>query len=180
MQAISLSWPLTIEQLTALDPLYIPIIGALLVLLVGTGMKRAEKACKNICGIITTIFIFLTLGSLLIYVLPMVQTYGVIVVYYSTFAPPLGTCLEIDMLSWFMMLVFTSLAFLVAIYSISYMKEQSGLHEEEHHKLFTELTVNCLEGLPIKLHLTTKMLQHSLQKMKHYLGVQVQVQELDY
>jgi multicomponent Na+:H+ antiporter subunit D len=127
MHAISLSFPITIEQITALDPLYIPIIGALLVLLIGLGMKRAERVCKNICGIIATIFIFLTLGSLLIYVLPLVNQYGVIVVYYSTFTPPLGTCLEIDMFSWFMMLVFTSLAFLVAIYSISYMKDDSGL-----------------------------------------------------
>lgn len=101
MHAISLSWPLTIEQLTALDPLYIPIIGAILILIVSVFAKESD-AGKYAYGIIATVFIFLTLGSLFIYVLPLVNTYGTIVVYYSTFAPPLGTSLEIDMLSWFM------------------------------------------------------------------------------
>jgi multicomponent Na+:H+ antiporter subunit D len=126
MHAISLSWPLTIEQLTALDPLFIPIIGAILILIVSVFAKESD-AGKYAYGVIATVFIFLTLGSLFIYVLPLVNTYGIIVVYYSTFTPPLGASLEIDMLSWFMMLVFTSLAFFVAIYSISYMKEDSGL-----------------------------------------------------
>jgi len=106
-------------------PLLVPFIGAIIIPLLGilfrkVGLERARD-------LIATLIALGTIASV-IYLYPSISEQGVITFYYL-FEPPTGACLRVDMLSWFMSFVFSNLGFLVTIYSITYMKKDTGLDE---------------------------------------------------
>ena len=107
-------------------PLLVLLLGGLISLLVGLLSERIGVAkLREVWMIIVSAA---TLGS--IYYLNLsVQKAGVIVIAVWGQLPPFGGCFEIDTLSIFMSGSIAVLGFLVAIYSISYMENESRLTE---------------------------------------------------
>ena len=107
-------------------PLLVLLLGGLISLMVGLLSERIGVAkLREVWMIIVSAA---TLGS--IYYLNLsVQKAGVIVIAVWGQLPPFGGCFEIDTLSIFMSGSIAVLGFLVAIYSISYMENESRLTE---------------------------------------------------
>jgi len=107
-------------------PLLVLLLGGLISLLVGLLSERIGVAkLREVWMIIVSAA---TLGS--IYYLNLsVQKAGVIVIAVWGQLPPFGGCFEIDTLSIFMSGSIAVLGFLVAVYSISYMENESRLTE---------------------------------------------------
>ncbi len=73
---------------------------------------------------------FLVLSMALLFPLyATVREEGPQIVSFERYLPPLGACLEIDMLGLFMAFLFTFLGIVSAIYSIRYMEHDTGLTE---------------------------------------------------
>ncbi len=107
-------------------PLLVLLLGGLISLMVGLLSERIGVAkLREVWMIIVSAA---TLGS--IYYLNLsVQKAGVIVIAVWGQLPPFGGCFEIDTLSIFMSGSIAVLGFLVAVYSISYMENESRLTE---------------------------------------------------
>ena len=105
-----------------LYPLLIPFLGAIAIPLLSIILRKMgiERARDYIAAVIA-------LGNIVsvVNLYQTVSTQGTITFYL--FEPPTGACLRVDMLSWFMSLVFSNLGFLVTIYSIAYMEKDTGL-----------------------------------------------------
>jgi len=107
-------------------PLLVLLLGGLISLMVGLLSERIGVAkLREVWMIIVSAA---TLGS--IYYLNLsVQKAGVIVIAVWGQLPPFGGCFEIDTLSIFMSGISAGLGVLVAVYSISYMENESRLTE---------------------------------------------------
>ena len=73
----------------------------------------------SVIGFVSTILFFL------VYDLPLVSANGFIIV--KTIAPTLGTLLEVDSVSIFMISIYLLLGLFVVIYSVRYMENETGL-----------------------------------------------------
>jgi proton-translocating NADH-quinone oxidoreductase chain N len=104
-------------------PLLIPFAGAIIIALLGILLRKA--GVEKVTGYLAALVALGTIASV-IYFYQLVSQQGVITFHYL-FEPPGGACLRVDMLSWFMSLVFSNLGFLVTIYSIAYMEKDTGL-----------------------------------------------------
>lgn len=108
------------------SPLLVLLLGGLLSLLVGLLSERIGVAkLREVWMIIVSTA---TLTSIY-YLNQSVQKAGVIVISVWGQIPPFGGCFEIDTLSIFMSGSIAVLGFLVAVYSISYMENESRLTE---------------------------------------------------
>ena len=108
------------------SPLLVLLLGGLLSLLVGLLSERIGVAkLREVWMIIVSTA---TLTSIY-YLNQSVQKAGVIVISVWGQVPPFGGCFEIDTLSIFMSGSIAVLGFLVAVYSISYMENESRLTE---------------------------------------------------
>jgi len=107
-------------------PLLVLLLGGLSSLMVGLLSERIGVAkLREVWMIIVSAA---TLGSIY-YLNQSVQKAGVIVISIWGQLPPFGGCFEIDTLSIFMSGSIAVLGFLVALYSISYMENESRLTE---------------------------------------------------
>jgi len=107
-------------------PLLVLLLGGLTSLMVGLLSERIGVAkLREVWMIIVSAA---TLGSIY-YLNQSVQKAGVIVISIWGQLPPFGGCFEIDTLSIFMSGSIAVLGFLVALYSISYMENESRLTE---------------------------------------------------
>ena len=108
------------------SPLLVLLLGGLISLLVGLLSERIGVAkLREVWMIIVSTA---TLTSIY-YLNQSVQKAGVIVISVWGQIPPFGGCFEIDTLSIFMSGSIAVLGFLVAVYSISYMENESRLTE---------------------------------------------------
>ena len=108
------------------SPLLVLLLGGLISLLVGLLSERIGVAkLREVWMIIVSTA---TLTSIY-YLNQSVQKAGVIVISVWGQLPPFGGCFEIDTLSIFMSGSIAVLGFLVAVYSISYMENESRLTE---------------------------------------------------
>ncbi len=108
------------------SPLLVLLLGGLISLLVGLLSERIGVAkLREVWMIIVSTA---TLTSIY-YLNQSVQKAGVIVISVWGQLPPFGGCFEIDTLSIFMSGSIAVLGFLVALYSISYMENESRLTE---------------------------------------------------
>lgn len=71
-----------------------------------------------------------------------VQKSGVIVTQYLPFKPPFGACIEVDMFSVFMALVFVMLSIFVSTYSVRYMEQDANL--VEYYTLFLAMVAGMI------------------------------------
>ncbi|MHA1237704.1 MAG: complex I subunit 5 family protein [Candidatus Odinarchaeia archaeon] len=112
----------TVLDLVWLLPIIFPMVGAVLTPLISAAFERmgAPKARDFFAALM----LLLTAWSV-INIYPQVSS-GPISLFYIGAATG-GTGFVIDMLSWFMSIIFACLGFLVAIYSIVYMERDTGL-----------------------------------------------------
>lgn len=107
-----------------LQPLATLFIGAVLVPLVKVvGVKLNASKLVDVFAASVLAFALYKLYSLTMQVL----SGSPVEFYLSGFPPPMGSALRADPLSAFMAMTFCSLGLLVAIYSIRYMEEDTGL-----------------------------------------------------
>lgn len=104
----------------------IPLAGAYLVTLLG----RRIKYCGDILANIASGVLLLFSG----YCLTQGLAHKMIIYKVGGWMPPLGICLVLDGLSAFMLLAVNLIAFLVMVYSISYMEEYTD--KWKFHALF--------------------------------------------
>lgn len=95
-----------------------PIVGWL-------AQKTQSKRGRELYAIIALILT----GYALLELSGQVKQNNLLVIKNLSFGPPIGTCLEIDMLSIFMAFIIVMLGILVAVYSIFYMEHDSNLTE---------------------------------------------------
>ncbi|MFX1562499.1 MAG: complex I subunit 5 family protein [Promethearchaeota archaeon] len=109
-----------------LFPLVLPFCGAFLIALIGKAFKERPKRAM---GIITSIFMFLTIIAIALDFYTILPLYGLsnpwIDIQYI--AGSGATLIHIDMLSILMSIMFAFLGFLVSVYSIKYMENDHGL-----------------------------------------------------
>ena len=107
-----------------LQPLVVLFLGAVLVPLAeAAGTRMGAEKLRDVF----TVAVF-ALALYKIYGLTMeVLSKGALEFYFEGFPPPMGSALRVDVLSAFMALIFCGIGLLVAIYSIRYMEEDTGL-----------------------------------------------------
>jgi len=107
-----------------LQPLVILFVAAVLVPLMDyVGRKLGSEKLRDVFAVVALAFALYKLYALYIEVLKR----GAVEFYLRSFAPPYGTAFRADALSAFMAMVFCLLGLFVAVYSIRYMEEDTGL-----------------------------------------------------
>ena len=110
------------EIILGLYPIYpvlLPIISAIIIALI-CRLTRNKALLGTISSLLFLGALYIALENLW----ETLHTKDPIVVYYANFAPPLGSCFEIDALSAFIATIFALVGFAVAVYSIGYMEEE--------------------------------------------------------
>lgn len=102
----------------------VPLMGSFLTPLIGILTKRYKK--ERIRDLFVVAITIVTL-LLVLYMLPTVWNGNIIVYRLGNWAPPWGICLAIDGLNIFVALIVSGIAMLVSIYSLMYMKKDTGL-----------------------------------------------------
>lgn len=102
------------------SPLFvaIPLGAAFLVSLFG---KRVKNFSDSLSNIATFSLLLLSLFSI-----SLVSKHGMLVYKVGGWVPPIGICMVLDGLTSFMLVTVNSIAFLVTIYSISYMERYTA------------------------------------------------------
>jgi len=102
------------------SPLFvaIPLGAAFLVSLLG---KRVKNFSDSLSNIATFSLLLLSLFSI-----SLVSKHGMLVYKVGGWVPPIGICMVLDGLTSFMLVTVNSIAFLVTIYSISYMERYTA------------------------------------------------------
>jgi multicomponent Na+:H+ antiporter subunit D len=94
------------------------------------GWVAYKQRCRGIQGVYAALGLSVTAYPLLYELYKEVAEKGVIlIVGQLPFNPPLGACLEIDMLSVFMAFLFAMTGLFATVYSIKYMEHDTGLTE---------------------------------------------------
>ncbi len=107
-------------------------LDALLIFTVTTpviGWVAYKKANRKISGIYTALGLSVTAYFLYELYREVAEKGVVLIVGQLPFNPPLGACLEIDMLSVFMAFLYTIIGLFAAVYSIKCMEHDTGLTE---------------------------------------------------
>lgn len=123
-----------------LIPLFvaIPLGAAFLVSLFGKRIKGFSDSLSNIST--------LTLFSISLYSIFLLRTHEILVYKVGGWVPPIGICMVLDGLSSLMLVTVNLIAFLVTVYSISYMKKYTA--KEKFYALFL-LMVAGMNGVII-------------------------------
>ncbi|MHA1754172.1 MAG: proton-conducting transporter transmembrane domain-containing protein [Candidatus Odinarchaeia archaeon] len=110
-------------------PIIIPLIGAILTPLVNYvfGKIKAKKVTDFFASFILVLTVWSVINVYLMLTDPTITPTGVKSIYILGSVSTGGTGFQIDIFSWFMSIVFSSIGFLVAIYSIKYMDKDTGL-----------------------------------------------------
>ncbi len=93
------------------------------------GWVAYRKAYRKILGIYAALGLSVTAYFLYELYREIAEKGVVLIVGQPPFNPPLGACLEIDMLSVFMAFLYTISGLFAAVYSIKYMEHDTGLTE---------------------------------------------------
>ncbi len=93
------------------------------------GWVAYRKAYRKILGIYVALGLSVTAYFLYELYREVAEKGVVLIVGQLPFNPPLGACLEIDMLSVFMAFLYTISGLFAAVYSIKYMEHDTGLTE---------------------------------------------------
>jgi len=91
-----------------------PLFSAFVISIVG---KKSDRASDIFASVTTCV-----LACAAVYTVMLVRSYSVVVDKVGGWAPPIGISLVIDGLSAFMLVTINTIAFLVTLYSIDYMK----------------------------------------------------------
>jgi len=102
----------------------IPLMGSFLTPLISILTKRYKK--ERIRDLFVVAITIVTL-LLVLYMLPTVWNGNIIVYRLGNWTPPWGICLAIDGLNILVALIVSGIAALVSIYSLMYMKNDTGL-----------------------------------------------------
>jgi len=117
-------------------PILILIANAVIIIF----LSRITRS-KAVLGGLSTLFMGGSLYFSIINLLEVLQNGTPLVLYYSTFGPPIGSCFEIDGLSAFLGIIFVLIGFAVSIYSVGYM-EKEGIHN--YYVLLTMMVTGLL------------------------------------
>ncbi len=96
----------------------IPLGSAFLVSLLGKRVKGFSDTFSNVA---TFSLLSISLLSIL-----LIKRFGTVVYKVGGWIPPIGICMVLDSLTSFMLVTINLIAFLVTIYSISYMKKYTA------------------------------------------------------
>lgn len=98
-----------------------PLIGRLM------EYTKLSKHRGKICGLYALLGLFLSACFLQDLYQAVASKSVVVITFLERYAPPLGACFEIDMLSVFMASLIVGLAIAACLYSIRYMEHDTGL-----------------------------------------------------
>jgi multicomponent Na+:H+ antiporter subunit D len=98
----------------------IPLATAFLISLFGKRIKNSADLLANLGT--------LSLLAFSIYSIPIVFTHKIFVYKVGGWIPPIGICMVLDGLTSFMLVTVNLVSFLVALYSVSYMKRYTDNH----------------------------------------------------
>jgi multicomponent Na+:H+ antiporter subunit D len=107
-------------------------LDALLMFMVATpavGWAAYKKGYRKVQGFYASISLLVTVYFLYGLHKEVAENGVIVIVGQPLFNPPLGACLEIDMLSIFMAFLFTMTGLFATAYSIKYMENDTGLTE---------------------------------------------------
>lgn len=93
------------------------------------GWVAYRKAHREILGVYAALGLSVTAYFLYELYWEVADKGVVLIVGQLPFNPPLGACLEIDMLSVFMAFLYTMIGLVASVYSIKYMEHDTGLTE---------------------------------------------------
>lgn len=100
-------------------PIILPIVSAIIIALISK-----FKESKELLGTINSLIIIIATYFAVRNFMTVLETGRPIVSSYNAYLPPVGSCLEIDLLSAFFAVLFTFIGLCVSIYSIGYMEEE--------------------------------------------------------
>jgi len=112
------SFQLTLE-LYGFLPIILPIVSAIIIAIIG---KFTEN--KGFLGTVNSLMILIATYFTIRNFMTVLKTGVPIVASYNAYLPPIGSCLEIDLLSAFFAMLFTFIGLCVSIYSIGYMEKE--------------------------------------------------------
>jgi multicomponent Na+:H+ antiporter subunit D len=120
---------LDLTVLVWLLPILFPLIGAILTPIVSVLFSRVKA--EKVRDFFAAFMFILTIWSVVnVYIMlndPIITPTGVKSIYLWGDVTTGGTGFQIDMFGWFMSIIFSSMGFLVSIYSIKYMDQDTGL-----------------------------------------------------
>ncbi|MHA1506039.1 MAG: complex I subunit 5 family protein [Candidatus Asgardarchaeia archaeon] len=144
-------------------PIILPCVGGLTTLIIGLLSSRFDSL-RYLRDSIATIT---SLASLyyLFRVFPLVSDNGVVIDYFYFIT---SGFLEVDMLSWFMAFLFTTLIFFASVYSIGYMK---GERELSRYYALLQLLLAGMNGIAFSGDLFTFFVFWELMSVSSYILV---------
>ncbi|MGQ4891529.1 MAG: complex I subunit 5 family protein [Candidatus Njordarchaeia archaeon] len=132
-------WPM--ELYAIYEPIIIPVFAAIIIAIISQSKRIISK--NKLLGGITFILFGLTLIEAF-RVFLRVYNYDDVVTYWFAFKSPNAACLEIDIFSAIMMILFTLIGVAVALYSMSYMDGKPALPS---YYILLALMVAALNGV---------------------------------
>ena len=122
---------LDLTVLVWLLPLILPLIGAVLTPLIHLlfSKLKTERATDFFASFILVLTLWSVINVYLMLTDPAITPTGVKTILIFGSPATGGTGFEIDIFSWFMSVVFISIGFIVAVYSIKYMDKDDGLEK---------------------------------------------------
>ncbi len=127
-----------IPELYGFLPIILPIASAIIIAIIG---KFTES--KELLGTINSLMILIATYFATENFVTILNTGVPIVASYDAFLPPIGSCLEIDLLSAFFAMLFTFIGLCVSIYSIGYMERE----EIRNYFMLLSILVASLVGV---------------------------------